>query len=122
MKIVGIDPSIDSTGKCIMTLRDDDLDIVDVQFRGYSKVKKRCMKSKNGKFEIFHVGTKYSSMNMFDRQNIAYKYLKKDMTDVKYVAFEGYAYGKKITRSLVQLGEFIGGMKKMFYDTTYQPC
>ena len=113
LKIAGIDPSIDSTGKCIMTL-DDKYNVIDIAFYGYISTKKHTFKQNN--VEIFHVGTKYSKMNMCDRQNIAYEFLKKDMEDVKFVAFEGYAFGKKITRSLVQLGEFIGGMKKMFYD------
>jgi len=113
LKIAGIDPSIDSTGKCIMTLNDN-YDVIDIAFYGYNSVKKRCFKENN--VEVFHVGTKYKKMNMHDRQNIAYEYLKKDMEDIKYVAFEGYALAKKHTRSLVQLGEFIGGMKKMYYD------
>jgi len=113
LKIAGIDPSIDSTGKCIMTL-DSMYGIRDIAFYGYNSTKKRCFKENN--VEVFHVGTKYKKMNMCDRQNIAYEYLKKDMEDVKYTAFEGYAYGKRITRSLVQLGEFIGGVKKMYYD------
>lgn len=113
IKIAGFDPSIDSTGKCIMEL-DDNMNVVTIRFYGYNKVKKRCFISEN--IEVFHVGCGYSKMNMFDRQNIAYEYLNKDMEDVKYVAFEGYAFGASLTRSLVQLGEFIGGMKKMFYD------
>jgi len=113
MKIAGIDPSIDSTGKCIMTL-DEIYNIEKVEFYGYNSVKKRCFKGNN--VEVFHVGSKYKKMNMCDRQNIAYDFLKTDMFGVSYVAFEGYAYGKKITRSLVQLGEFIGGLKKMYYD------
>jgi Holliday junction resolvasome RuvABC endonuclease subunit len=113
MKIAGIDPSMDSTGKCIMTL-DDNFEVVDISFYGYNKVRKRCFKQDN--VEVFHVGTKYSELNMFDRQNIAYDFLNKDMEDVKFVSFEGYAFGSTMTRSLVQLGEFNGGMKKMFYD------
>ena len=116
MKIAGYDPSINSTGKCIMTLDDDTYDIQDVRLYGYSKVIKRSITLQN--CEIFHVGTQYPKMNMYDRQNIAYEALKKDMEDVVNVSFEGYAYdkNKKTSRSIFQLGEFIGGMKKMFYD------
>ena len=57
---------------------------------------------------------------MFDRQNMAYDILLKDMEDVKHVAFEGYAYGysdkDKSSGSFIQIGEFVGGMKKLFYD------
>ena len=101
-----------------MTLDDGTYDILDVQLYGYNSTKKRCVSGLNCRVD--HVGTKYTKMNMFDRQNIAYDVLTLDMEDVKHVAFEGYAYGfaKKSQESgrLVQLGEFIGGMKKFFYD------
>lgn len=104
---------MNSTGKCIMEL-DDQFRIVSLKFYGYNKVRKRCFES--GNVEIYHIGTNYTQLNMFDRQNLAYDFLQKDMEDVEHVAIEGYAYGKSNTSSLLQLGEFNGGMKKMFYD------
>ena len=101
-----------------MTLDDTTLDIVDVQLYGYNKIIKRCISGQNCR--IFHTSTKYTKMNMFDRQNMAYDILLKDMDEVRHVAFEGYAFGyadkEKSSGSLVQIGEFIGGMKKLFYD------
>jgi Holliday junction resolvasome RuvABC endonuclease subunit len=113
MKICGIDPSINSTGKCIMEL-DDGYNIVSVKFYGYNMVRKRCLESDDVHMDC--LGTKYNKLCMFDRQDIAYAFLKRDMEDVTHIAFEGYAFGKSGTSSLLQLGEFIGGMKKMFYD------
>jgi len=117
-KIVGIDPGINSSGKCILTLDDKTFDIVDVQLYGYNKTIKRCLSGQN--CQIFHTSTQFTKMNMFDRQNMAYDILAKDMEDVKHVAFEGYAFGyadkEKSSGSLIQIGEFIGGMKKFFYD------
>ena len=37
LKIAGIDPGINSTGKCIMTLDPETYGIVDVQLYGYNK-------------------------------------------------------------------------------------
>lgn len=116
MKICGIDPSINSSGKCIMTLHDTDYSIQDVAFYGYNMTKNRCFTE--GNVDVFHVGTKFNKMNMFDRQNLVYDFMKKDMDDVRLVAFEGYAFGKSKqgSGSLIQMGEFIGGLKKLFYD------
>jgi len=113
MQIAGIDPSIDSSGKCIMTL-DDNYEVIKIKFHGYNKVKKRCIKGEN--FEVFHVGTNYSKLNLFERQNLGYEVIHKCMHNVKYVAFEGYSYSSSATRAIFQLGEYIGGMKKMFYE------
>lgn len=115
MKICGIDPSMNSTGKCILELDDTTYHIISATFYGYNITKNRCF-TRSGNVEVLHVGTKYTKENIFDRQNIVYEYLKKDMEDVNHVAFEGYAFGAGSTRSIFQLGEFIGGMKKMYYD------
>jgi len=114
MKICGIDPSMNSTGKCIMDLDPNTFSILNIEFYGYSTVKSRCIEKNN--VHISHVGTNYAKLNMFDRQDKAYKILMNDMDDVKHIAFEGYAFGATKTSSIFQLGEFIGGMKKMFYD------
>jgi Holliday junction resolvasome RuvABC endonuclease subunit len=118
MRIAGIDPGINSSGKCIMTLDIKTFDILDVQLYGYNKTIKRCITGQN--CQIDHTSTKYVQMVMYEKQDMSYEILKKDMEDVKHISFEGYAFGfaKKAneSRSLVQMGEFIGGMKKMFYD------
>ena len=113
MKICGIDPSITSTGKCIMTL-DEKLDITDIKFYGYTDKNKYVMNT--DRVVIDKIPKDYPKMNMFDRQNLVYAILEKDMDDVEYIAFEGYAYAKGNSSSIFQLGEFIGGEKKLFYD------
>ena len=113
MKICGIDPSIVSTGKCIMTL-DEKLDITDIKFYGYTDKNKYVMSTE--RVLVDKIPKNCSKMNMFDRQNLIYAILEKDMDDVEYMAFEGYAYAKGNSSSIFQLGEFIGGMKKMFYE------
>ena len=114
MKICGIDPSMNSSGKCIMDLDPKDFSIKSIKFYGYNSVKIRCINE--GNVKLTSVGTKYTKANMFDRQNIAYQIINEDMEDVKHVAFEGYAFGATKTNSIFQIGEFVGGMKKMFYD------
>lgn len=114
MKICGIDPSMNSSGKCIMDLDPKDFSIKNIKFYGYNSVKIRCISE--GNVNLTSVGTKYLKSNMFDRQNAAYKIINEDMEDVKHVAFEGYAFGATKTNSIFQIGEFVGGMKKMFYD------
>jgi Holliday junction resolvasome RuvABC endonuclease subunit len=114
MKIAGIDPSMNSTGKCIMELDDENFSIKSISFYGYHTTKVRSISG--GNVCIDHIGTKFTSLNMFERQELAYDILSKGMEDVKHIAFEGYAFGKKGTSSIIQLAEFNGGMKKFFYD------
>lgn len=114
IKIAGIDPSINSSGKVIMELDSQTYDVQKIKFYGYNETKKWCLVKDN--VEIECVGTKYSSMNMFDRQNLAYGILNKDMEDVKCIAFEGYSYSSSQSSSLFQIAEFCGGLKKYFYD------
>lgn len=114
MQICGIDPSMNSTGKCVMELDDTTFAIKSMKFYGYNSVNSRCLNGDN--VILTSVGSKYLKDNMFNRQNIAYEIIAKDMEVVKHVAFEGYAFGATKTNSIFQIGEFVGGMKKMFYD------
>jgi len=114
IKIAGIDPSINGTGKCIMDLDDETYAIKSIKYYGYHTTKVR--EHLGEQVVVNHLGSKYTSKLMYERQDIAYNILLQDMDDVEHIAFEGYAFGKQGTRSLVQLGEFIGGMKKLFYD------
>jgi Holliday junction resolvasome RuvABC endonuclease subunit len=114
MKIAGIDLSINSPGKCIMDLDDNTLDIRSIKFYGFNTIKKRCLKQDN--VEIDHVGSDYVKKNMFERQDLAYKILMKDMEEVKFAAMEGYSYSSAKSNSLFQIGEFSGGFKKIIYD------
>lgn len=114
MKIAGFDASMNSTGKCIITMHDETFDILEIDFYGYNKTKKRCVEE--GNVHIKCVGTQYTQMSMFERQDIAYNILNIDMDDVKFAAIEGYSFGSTLSNSTFQIGEFIGGLKKMLYD------
>jgi len=114
MKIAGIDPSINSSGKVIMDLCDDTYHIKSIKYYAYNSVKKNVIDSEN--VSVDYLGSNYTSKVMYDRQDIAYNILLKDMEDVKHVAVEGYAFGSTASRALIQMGEFIGGIKKTFYD------
>jgi Holliday junction resolvasome RuvABC endonuclease subunit len=114
MKIAGIDPSMNSTGICIMELDQETFDIKSIAFQGYHMTINRCIEYDNVK--ITHIGTKYTKLNMFDRQNLAYNIMLKCLNNTTHIAFENYAFGKTHTRSLIQLAEFNGGFKKLLYD------
>ena len=116
MKIAGIDPSIRSSGKVIMDLHDDSFDIVGIEFYGYNKVKKLACDVDN--IHIGHLGTDYDKQSMMERMRRSFIQLDRGMEDVKYVAFEDYAYSKAKTsgsNSIFQIGEFCGGARYHFY-------
>ena len=118
MKIAGFDPSTKSTGKCIMEIDDTTFEIKSLKLYAFLSVKKRCYS--DDLLEITHVGSKFDSYSILERQSIAYPVLDLDMEDVKFASFEGYAYskmrGKSNSRGMIQLGEFIGAMKHHFYE------
>jgi len=97
-----------------MDLDDDTYAIKSIKYYGHHTTKVR--EYLGNQVIVNHLGSKYTSKLMYERQDIAYNILLQDMDEVSHIAFEGYAFGKQGTRSLVQLGEFIGGMKKLFYD------
>ena len=119
LKICGIDPSTASTGKTIMVLDTDDFSVKSVKMYAFHDTKVRCMTDE--RLRIDCVGTKYKSLSILERQNIAYEILDLDMEDVSFVSFEGYAYSKARSssgansRGMMQLAEFIGSMKYHFF-------
>lgn len=113
MRICGLDLSINSSGKCIMDL-DDNLDIVNFKLYGYNKTKKYAMETEHISMKC--LGSKYTELNFFERQSIAYDILLTDMDDVTFVGIEGYSFGSTKSNTLFQIGEFSGGIKKILYD------
>jgi Holliday junction resolvasome RuvABC endonuclease subunit len=113
MKICGIDPSISSTGICVIDT-DDNLDITSIAFAGYCGVNKRCIQS--GNVYVHPVGTSYKTLSMPARQDTAYPVIRRCLEGVDFVSIEGYALGTDRSNSVFQLGEFIGGIKKMVWD------
>src|SRR5574344_453027 len=107
MKIAGIDPSMNSSGKVIMDLDDTTLDIKSVDYYGYSS--KLCYLHDEEHVHIYALGTDYTKLPMMARMERAYTLLNKDMEDVKYISFEDYAYGeaeKQGSNAIFQIGEF----------------
>ena len=88
MKIAGIDPSMNSSGKVIMDLDDETFDIRDIQFYGYQPKLNAVLETEH--VHIMCSGTDYDRMPMLVRQDRALAILDRDMEDVKYVSFEDY--------------------------------
>ena len=116
MKICGIDPSINSSGKVIMDLDDKTFDIKTVDYYGYSS--HLCDLHEEEHIHIYPLGTDYTKQAMAVRMDRAFTVLDIDMEDVKYIAFEDYAYeeaNKQGSNSIFQIGEFCGGVRYHFY-------
>ena len=116
MKIAGIDPSMNSSGKVIMDLDDDTFDVRDIQFYGYQPHLNAILETEH--FHIMCSGTDYDKVPMLVRQERAIKILERDMEDVKYISFEDYAYEKANegnSNSIFQIGEFCGAYRRHFY-------
>lgn len=116
MRIAGIDPSIRSSGKVIMTLDDTTFDIQSVDYYGYNDILSDQVDIPH--LKIFCVGTDYDRRSMVERMDRAFTILDVDMDDVKYVSFEDYAYeeaNKQGSNSIFQIGEFCGGARMHFY-------
>lgn len=114
MKIAGFDISINSPGKVIFDLNEEDFCIKSLKYYGFNTIKKRCLNQDN--VNIVHVGSDYVKKNIFERQDTAYEILMRDMEEVKFVAMEGYSYSSGSSNSLFQIGEYSGGIKKLIYD------
>ena len=116
MKIAGIDPSMNSSGKVIMDLDDTTLDIKSVDYYGYSD--KLCRLHEEEHVHIYALGTDYTKLPMMARMERAFTILDKGMEDVKYISFEDYAYGEaeqQGSNAIFQIGEFCGGVRYHFF-------
>ena len=116
MKIAGIDPSMNSSGKVIMDLDDETFAVKDIQFYGYQPKLNAVLETEH--VHIMCSGTDYDKVPMLVRQERAIKILERDMEDVKYISFEDYAYEKANegnSNSIFQIGEFCGAYRRHFY-------
>lgn len=113
MKILGIDPSMDSSGMCRMEL-DDNYDIIDLQFFGYNKTKKWCIQTP--KVDITCFGTKYPKLTIYERIDRSLEVFDIALEGVEYVAIEDFSYGSAMTNSTYQIGEFVGAVRKFIFD------
>ena len=103
-----------------MELNKETFDIISIKYYAFHDTKVRCTSDEWLNIEC--VGTKYSKLSIMERQHIAYPIMDKDMEDVKFVSFEGYAFSKtrgkkgENSRGMMQLGEFIGGLKLRYFE------
>jgi hypothetical protein len=105
MKIAGADLSISSSGIIIETLDDKTLDILDVQYYGFTNKKK---------LEQDHI--LYYNNKDFNSDYAKYNWMKDKIlgwtNDTEYVAVEDYAYGKSgALGQIFSLAEFEGNIK-----------
>lgn len=120
LKIMGIDQSLNSSGKVIMTLDEDkNLDIVDMQYYGYHQTKKRCFET--DKIHIRHLPKGWTKIGLIHRLSWITNYLLEDTDGVKYMSMEDLAYGKLKqkncdTNSILQLAQIAGSLKVSAFD------
>jgi len=106
MKIVGCDPSINSSGIYMMELDDKTLDIIDQDYMGFTQVKK------NSSDKIYHYKKK-DFKNNIDQYIWMINHIMSFINFPDYVAIEGYAYAA--TGRVFEIGEFCGLIKYRIY-------
>ena len=105
MKITGQDLSISSSGIIVETLDDKNLDVLDVQYYGFTNKKK---------LEQDHI-LLYNNKD-FNSDYAKYNWMKAQILewtkDCEYIAVEDYAYGKSgALGQIFSLAEFEGNIK-----------
>ena len=105
MKIAGQDLSISSSGIIVETLDDKNLDVLDVQYYGFTSKKK---------LEQDHI-LLYNNKD-FNSDYAKYNWMKTQILewtkDCEYIAVEDYAYGKSgALGQIFSLAEFEGNIK-----------
>lgn len=105
MKIAGEDLSISSSGIIVETLDDKNLDVLDVQYYGFTSKKK---------LEQDHI--LYYNNKEFNSDYAKYNWMKAQILewtkDCEYIAVEDYAYGKSgALGQIFSLAEFEGNIK-----------
>lgn len=106
MIIAGIDPSINGTGLCKLYL-DDDLEIDDMDYKGFSTVKKHASDN------IIHFRKKDFCDNI-EQYIFTVDHILDFCDDVDYVCIEDYAYAA--TGQTFNIGEFVGYVKIMMFE------
>ena len=117
MRIMGIDPSMHSSGQVIMDL-DDTMNVKNIHFYGYHTAKIRCISTDN--IEVTHLPKGWDKKCVIERRMIAINILLKNADDIQFMSIEDYAYGelkskKCKTNSILQLAEFSGTLKTEMY-------
>ncbi len=110
MKIAGADLSISSSGIIVEEIDDKTLDIIDVQYYGFTSKKK---------LEQEHI--LYYNNKDFNSDYAKYNWMKSKILewtkDCSYVAVEDFAYGKSGALGMIfSLAEFEGNIKLAWVD------
>jgi Holliday junction resolvasome RuvABC endonuclease subunit len=115
MIIAGIDPSMNSSGVCKMTLGDN-YEVLKIDFYAYNMTKKWCFCKENINIEC--VGTSFGKKLIYERIDIVNSFLEDWLVGVEHCSFEDFAYDKagNGSGSILQLAEFIGAMRKKVHD------
>jgi Holliday junction resolvasome RuvABC endonuclease subunit len=118
MRILGVDPSMNGTGFVVMDL-DDDYNVSSLMLYGVCTTKKWCIET--DRVQVFHTGSKYTSKNIYDREDITNDIISSKLDGVDVCAMEDFAYdvvngGNQISNTILQLAEFIGSMRKSIYN------
>lgn len=118
MRVCGIDPSIKSSGIVVMDLDDETLDINDIQFYGYTTLKKYAIDEANVHIKFIAGDDEYLNMSMPAKQELAYPIIRNALDGVQYVGIEDYAVSKAHggSSSMIQIAEFCGGLRYMMYE------
>lgn len=110
MKIAGADLSISSSGIIVETLDDKTMDVLDVQYYGFTSKKK---------LEQDHI--LYYNNKDFNSDYAKYNWMKSKILewtkDIEYVGVEDFAYGKSgALGQIFSLAEFEGNIKLAWVD------
>lgn len=111
MRLVSIDGSINASGFCVMNINPD-FTIQDFCLYGFTDTIKHRYQSSN--LEVLPLPNDYDNYPYFHRSKLIYDLLKDKIGDVDYMAIEDYSMGSK--GLVFGIGEWIGGLKNIFYE------
>ena len=110
MKIAGADLSISSSGIIVEELDDKTLDILDVQYYGFTSKKKLEQE------HIIYYNNK-DFKNDYDKYTFMKNHILNWLKDTTYVAIEDYAFGKTgALGQIFSLAEFEGNIKLGLFE------
>lgn len=110
MKIAGADLSISSSGIIVEEIDDKTLDIIDVQYYGFTSKKKLEQE------HIIYYNNK-DFKNDYDKYTFMKNHILNWLKDTTYVAIEDYAFGKTgALGQIFSLAEFEGNIKLGLFE------
>ena len=110
LTLLGVDPSINGSGFCLMTINDD-YTINHVKLFGFTGTKKWIYKSAD--LEINPLPDGYENYPYHYRAQLIYDAVKNSLGIIDYIAIEDYAMGG--SGRVFNIAEFTGSLKDIFY-------